>query len=150
MLALTGRFAQMRTVARATALAILVIFSNAARADVKIHGATTVAFGLMNPHKAEIEQLAGIAITILPSSSTHGLIELAQGRADIAMLAEPLQSAADAVNTREPGLVHLEDYVGRHVGDALVQFIVHPSNPVRRITKAQLAALYSGRIKNWS
>ena len=42
------------------------------------------------------------------------------------------------------------DYVGRHVGDAFVQFIVHPSNPIRKLTNAQLAALYSGKIKNWS
>jgi phosphate transport system substrate-binding protein len=141
----------IRTIARATALAILMLsLASAARAEVKVHGATTVAFGLMMPQKAKIEQLAGIAITILPSSTTRGLTELAQGRADIAMLAEPFESAADAVNTKRPGLIDLEDYVGRHVGDAFVQFIVHPSNPIRKLTKAQLAALYSGKIKNWS
>jgi hypothetical protein len=41
-------------------------------------------------------------------------------------------------------------YVGRHVGDAFVQFIVHPSNPIQKLTRAQLAGLYSGKIKNWS
>jgi phosphate transport system substrate-binding protein len=141
----------IRTIARATALAILALsVASAARAEVKVHGATTVAFGLMMPQKAKIEQLAGTAITILPSSTTHGLTDLAQGRADIAMLAEPLESAAEAVNTKQLGLVDLKDYVGRHVGDAFVQFIVHPNNPIRQLTTAQLAALYSGKIKNWS
>jgi len=31
-----------------------------------------------------------------------------------------------------------------------VQFIVHPSNPIQKLNKPQLASLYSGRIKNWS
>lgn len=141
----------IRTVVRAAALVILTLsLSSAARAEVKVHGATTVAFGLVRPQKAKIEQLAGVAITILPSSTTHGLTDLVQGRADIAMLAEPLESAADALNTNQPGLIDPKFYVGRHVGDAFVQFIVHPNNPIRKLTNAQLAALYSGRIKNWS
>jgi phosphate transport system substrate-binding protein len=121
-----------------------------ARADVKVHGATTVAFGLMKPQKAKIEQLAGVELTILPSSTLHGLADLVQGRADIAMLAEPLESAVEAVNRKEPGLVSQANYIGVHVGEAFVQFIVHPSNPVEKLTRSRLAGLYSGTIKNWS
>ena len=122
----------------------------AARAEVKVHGATTVAFGLMKPQKAKIEQLAGVELAILPSSTTHGLADLVAGKADVAMLAEPLETAAAALNKNEPGLVDQAEYIGRHVGDAFIQFIVHPSNPVQKLTKAQLAAIYSGKIKNWS
>jgi phosphate transport system substrate-binding protein len=134
-----------------TAFAVLMLFlASSAWADIKVHGATTVAFGLMNPQKAKIEQLAGVELTILPSSTTHGLADLVQGRADIAMLAEPLESAAAALNGKEPGLVNLEDYIGRQVGNAFVQFIIHPSNPIQKLTRPQLAGLYSGTIKNWS
>jgi phosphate transport system substrate-binding protein len=134
-----------------TAFAVLMLFlASSAWADIKVHGATTVAFGLMKPQKAKIEQLAGVELTILPSSTTHGLADLVHGRADIAMLAEPLESAAAALNSKEPGLVDLEDYIGRQVGNAFVQFIVHPSNPIQKLTRTQLAGLYSGTIKNWS
>ncbi len=126
------------------------MLADAAQAEVKIHGATTVAFGLMNPQKIKIQQLAGVGLVILPSSTTHGLADLALGRADIAMLAEPLETAAAALNKKQPGLINPADYVERHVGDAFVQFIVHPSNPIQKLTKTQLAALYSGKIKNWS
>jgi phosphate transport system substrate-binding protein len=119
-------------------------------ADVRIHGATTVVFGLLAPQKSKIEQLASVTLAILPSSTGHGLEDLAQGRADIAMLAEPLATAAATLNQKQPGLIDAEDYVDRHVGDAWVQFIVHPSNPIQKLTKPQLAALYSGKIKNWS
>jgi phosphate transport system substrate-binding protein len=104
----------------------------------------------MAPQKTTIEQHASVKLELLPSSTTHGLEDLAQGRADIAMLAEPLATAAAAVNQKKPGLINLEDYVSRHVGDAWVQFIVHPSNPIQKLTKPQLAALYTGRIKSWS
>jgi phosphate transport system substrate-binding protein len=135
---------------RAASAALMLLISSPAWADVKIHGATTVAFGLMQPQQARIEQLAGIELAILPSSTSHGLADLVQGRADIAMLAEPLESAAAALNSEMPGLITLEDFTTRQVGTAFVQFIVHPSNPIQKLTKAQLAGLYSGTIKNWS
>jgi phosphate transport system substrate-binding protein len=104
----------------------------------------------MNPQKAAIEKSSGVQLTILPSSTTHGLEDLAKDNADIAMLAEPLESAAEAVNKKVPGLVNLADFSNRHVGDAFVQFIVHPSNPVTNLSKGQLADLYSGKTKNWA
>jgi ABC-type phosphate transport system substrate-binding protein len=144
------RVGQLRSTVAAAVAAVALLLPSAARAEIKVHGATTVAFGLMKPQKARIEQLAGVEFSLLPSSTTHGLADLVRGKADVAMLAEPLQSAAEAVNKKEPGLVDPAGYVGRHVGDALVQFIVHPSNPVQKLSKTQLAALYSGKIKNWS
>jgi phosphate transport system substrate-binding protein len=126
------------------------IATTSASADVRVHGATTVTFGLMKPHKDEIEKTAGVVVSILPSSTTRGLTDLAQGRADIAMLAEPLESAADSVNKKQPGAIPAADLVGKHVGNAYVQFIIHPSNPVKELSKEQLAGLFSGKIKNWS
>lgn len=124
--------------------------TTAISAEVKINGATTVAFGLVMPQRQTIERLSGNTLVILPSSTTHGLSDLASGKADIAMMAEPLESAAQAVNRKSPGSVDAADFVGRHVGDAFVQFIVHPSNPLRSLSRAQLADLYSGKIKNWA
>jgi phosphate transport system substrate-binding protein len=128
----------------------LVFGSVAASADVRVHGATTVAFGLMKRQKEKIEALAGTAIVLLPSSTTRGLTDLAQGRADIAMLAEPLDDAARSINDKTPGTVDTGVLVSKHVGNAYVQFIVHPGNPVRNLSKAQLAGLFSGKIRNWS
>jgi phosphate transport system substrate-binding protein len=141
----------MRNLVCAAALAATsILVTMPALADIKIHGATTVTFGLMKPHKAKIEQMAGVELTILPSSTSRGLTDLAQGKADIAMLAEPLESAAESLNKNTPGAIKTEDFVGMHVGNAYVQFIVHPSNPIGRLSKEQLAGLFSGKIKNWS
>jgi phosphate transport system substrate-binding protein len=133
------------------ALAVVFAFqSPPVFAEIKVNGATTVTFGLMKPNKERIEQKTGQTLAILPSSTTRGLSDLAQGRADIAMLAEPLETAADSVNQKQPGTVKMEELVGRHVGNAYVQFIVHPTNPLQSLNKQQLAGLFSGKTKNWS
>jgi len=136
--------------ALATLAIVLGLTSSPALAEVRVHGATTVTFGLMKPHKDEIEKKAGVPLAILPSSTTRGLTDLAQGRADIAMLAEPLETAAESVNGKQPGTVKTEELLGQHVGNAYVQFIIHPSNPLPKLSKAQLADLFSGKVKNWA
>jgi phosphate transport system substrate-binding protein len=119
-------------------------------AEVRVHGATTVAYGLIIPQRKRIEQLAGVELAVLPSSTSHGLTDLVEGKADIAMLAEPLETIAASLNSRQPGLVDATMLASAHVGNAYVQFIVHPSNPVQKLTNSQLAGLFSGGIANWS
>lgn len=137
-------------VAALTASAALSIASGAAFGEVRVHGATTVTFGLIKPHKEDIEKKAGTILSVLPSSTSRGLTDLAQGKADIAMLAEPLDTAAASLNQKQPGAVNESDFVGKHVGNAYVQFIVNLANPVQNLSKDQLAGIFSGKIKNWS
>ena len=137
-------------VAALTLLGLLALIPRAVSAEIKVHGATTVTYGLMRPYQSEIEALAGVKLTILPSSTSHGLDDLVQGKADIAMLAEPLKDIAAVMNTRQPGFIDVADYVDRHVANAFVQIIVHPGNPLQALSNAQLAGLFSGRIQNWS
>jgi phosphate transport system substrate-binding protein len=132
------------------AVLVSLIGVTAASADVRIHGATTVSFGLIKPNKEKIERMSGATITILPSSTTRGLLDLAQGRADIAMLAEPIETAAESINKKEPSSIDVGDFASKHVGNAFVQFIINPANPLQALAKAQLADLFSGRVKNWS
>lgn len=124
--------------------------SATAFAEVRVNGATTVTYGLMRPQKEKIEKLAGTQLAILPSSTSRGLADLVSGNADIAMLAEPLEHAAASLNKANPNAINPADYVGRHVGNAQVQIIVHPSNPVARLSRAQLAKIFSGEVRNWS
>ena len=134
---------------RSLLAAMAAIIAGSACADVRVQGSTTVAYGLMSPQKIEIEKLAGVGITILPSSTTHGMAALADGKADIAMLAEPLASIAAAMNGKQVDSIDQAIYEDRHVGNAYVQIIVHPSNPVQMLPGAQLARLFSGEVKNW-
>ena len=137
-------------VAALAASGVLAIPSGAAFAEVRVHGATQVTFGVIKPHKEDIEKKAGTLLSLLPSSTSRGLTDLAQGKADIAMLGEPLDTAAASLNQKQPGTVNASDFVSKHVGDSYVQFIINPANPVQTLNKDQLAGIFSGRIKNWS
>jgi len=132
------------------ALSGIMMSTGVASAEVRVHGATTVTFGLMVPQKEAIEKLAATSMTILPSSSSRGLADLVEGKADVAMLAEPFEDAAANMLSKQPGSIDPEGYVGVHVGNAFVQFIVHGSNPVKSLSKEQLAGLFSGKIKSWA
>ena len=136
--------------ALAVLLAALVAASPAVAAEVRIRGSTTVAYGLLAPKEDRIEELTGVTLDILPSSTSHGLSDLIEGRADIAMQAESLRTLAAALNAARPGYVKVSDFSDRLIGNAQVRFIVNPKNPVRRLSREQLGALFSGEIKNWA
>lgn len=140
----------LRVAALTASAALSIATTSTAFADVRVHGATTVTFGLIKPHKEDIEKKAGTILSVLPSSTSRGLTDLAQGKADIAMLAEPLDTAAASLNQKQPGAVNESDFVGKHVGNAYVEFIINPANPTRKLSKDQLAGIFSGKIKNWS
>jgi phosphate transport system substrate-binding protein len=71
--------------------------------------------------------------------STAGMRLLQEGRADMAGLARGLRSAEKA---QSPYYV-IFGY------DALT-VLVHPDNPVRSLTRAQVKALFTGQVKRWS
>lgn len=124
-------------------------FPSASAAEIMIQGATTVASGIIGPHEAEIESASGQMINILPSSTSKGLAALVAGETDIAMLAEPLESAAQKALEKAPGSFDLAALEGFHVGDAQTQIIIHPSNTVPSLNKEQVAGLLGGTITNW-
>ena len=120
-----------------------------ARQEICIEGATTVATGIMIPHEAEIEIAAGLGILVIPSSTTRGLAALSAGIADIAMLAEPLESAAKRVRESKPGSLDLAHFEEFHLGDAQSQIIINGANPLTVLSSKEIAGLFSAAIRNW-
>jgi phosphate transport system substrate-binding protein len=131
--------------ALSVALAPLAVLA----ADIRVRGSTTVADGLLKPEEIRIEKLSGTSLDILPNSTSRGLVDLVEGRADIAMLAEPLDGLAGVLNAKQPGSVSTSQFDDTVVGHADVIFIVHPKNPIRQLSRDQLADLFAGKIHNW-
>ena len=102
-----------RTHVALAAILLSAVATSLAYAEVKVHGATTVTYGLMKPQQAQIEKISGTKLSILPSSTSRGLTDLAEGKADIAMLAEPVQTAADSLNKKQPGSIKVEELAGQ-------------------------------------
>src|SRR5476651_453519 len=77
----------------ATFLLLSVIIPSVA-AELKVHGSSTVAGGVLVPNKAAIEKETGLTLTIVSNGSGNGLKDLADGKADIAMISAPLVEEA--------------------------------------------------------
>jgi phosphate transport system substrate-binding protein len=116
---------------------------------VIIHGSTTFARLIMEPHKGTIEQLSKHEITLIPNKSLPGLIALIEGRAQMSMISSPLKSDIIALEKVMPGL----DY-GRLQAHAIhttrIAIAIHHTNGVRQTSLDQIRKVLSREITNWS
>ncbi len=142
----------MRTASTALLTAVTLtglIWSAAATAELRIHGAATVARGIVEPNKAAIEGEAGVGLNVVVNGSGNGLQDLVAGRADVAMIAAGLETEAKIINEANPGSLNVEALRVFPVGTSTLRFIVNPANPVKTLTEDQLRDVLSGKIANW-
>src|SRR5262245_41259795 len=79
------------------AVAVSVAAASPVLADtVKMHGATTVLNVVVNPHRASVEKSTGHTLEIVGNATGKGLVDLAEGKAEVSMVSEPLDIAVAA------------------------------------------------------
>jgi phosphate transport system substrate-binding protein len=119
-----------------------------AQSVLRLHGSTTVR-GALEARAAELERRGGVKVEWQALGSSSGLLALAGGHADIAMLSEPLDELAQRLNAKKPGTIVAAECQATAIGVARLVFIVNPRNAVRQLSAAQLAGVLSGKIQNW-
>ncbi|MDR2850252.1 MAG: PstS family phosphate ABC transporter substrate-binding protein [Verrucomicrobiota bacterium] len=128
----------------AAVLAALLAASPALAGQITVDGSTTV--GPLVKALAETFRTANTEteITVSESGSGNGAKSLVNGLCHIAMLSRPLKSTEfkAAVERNIEPTPHVLAY------DAIV-LIVHPSNPVKGLTREQARDIFSGKITNW-
>ena len=141
----------MRTIQTIVTLAVVLVGAPLASAQsvVKVTGSTTINAILFQPHKSDIEKGAGVSIEVIGNSSSRGLTDLVGGRSDIAMISSPLAEIAQKVNEKTPGAVDASGLREFKIGESRLVFIVHPTNPVKSLTLAQLRDVFAGKVTNW-
>jgi phosphate transport system substrate-binding protein len=130
------------------ALAAALLAFPAAAETVKLHGATTVVNVVVTPHREAVQKSTGHTLEIVGNATGKGLVDLADGKADAAMVSEPLDIAvaAAAVAGKQIDAKTLQLH---EIRKDEVLFVVHPSNPVGALTWEQLAAIHTGKVTNW-
>ncbi|MFQ6100409.1 MAG: phosphate ABC transporter substrate-binding protein [Anaerolineae bacterium] len=91
------------------------------------------------------EQHPDVRIAVTGGGSGTGIAGLINGTVDLANASrrmKPEEMEAAEAN----GIIPVEHVIAR---DAIA-IVVHPSNPVDRLTLQQLSDIFSGRITNWS
>jgi len=86
-----------------------------------------------------------VRIAVTGGGSGTGIAALINGTADLANASRQIK-VEERVEARQNGVEPVEHVVA---GDAIA-VVVHPSNPVGRLTIPELSAIFSGMIKNWN
>lgn len=119
-----------------------------AQATVRLHGSTTVQAAL-EARRTELEAKAGVKLELRAFGSASGLLALASGAADIAMISSPLEDAVRSARKKSDNIDAVQ-FRAAPIGTIRLAFIINPRNSVRRLNSAQLRGVFSGEIENWS
>ena len=125
------------------------MLASAQPAELRVMGSSTVYANIFQPHKDAIEAASGVKLSVVSSSSGRGLADLVAGRADVAMLSSPLADVAKKANEKTPGAVDTTGLKEFKIAESRILFIVHPSNPVKSMTLAQVKDILAGKVTSW-
>lgn len=116
---------------------------SAASNPIVIDGSTTVG-PVAKTFAAYFTKKYGVRVTVSESGSGNGAKSLINNSCTIAAMSRAMKTAEIAA-ARTKGVnpvAHVVAYDG-------LAMVVHPSNPVRALTKAQISNIYRGTITNW-
>ncbi len=125
-------------------LALLVAITGNGLHAQRVKGSDTVLPLTQELSEMYMSRHRGAMITVTGGGSGVGISALLEGTTDIAMASRRIKFS-EKMKMKQAGLDPQEVVVAY---DALA-VIVNPANPVRRLTREQLEAIYRGKITNW-
>lgn len=91
------------------------------------------------------DEHSNIRISVTGGGSGTGIASLVNNTVDIANASRQIKDV-EIENAQEQGVDPVEYVIAR---DAIA-VIIHPDNPIEKLTLDQISAIYSGRYDNWS
>lgn len=129
--------------------AVLANMPIGALADtVRISGASTVFNVVVKPTQQKVSQGTGHVLEITTSNTGKGLVDLLAGSVELSMVSEPMDIAVEAA-AGSGARIDASAIQFHEVKRDEIVFVVHPSNPVSKLTLAQIGAMQTGKITNW-
>ena len=111
---------------------------------IVIKGSDTVLPLSQKEAESYMKKTPGQSVTVIGGGSGVGIAALMDGTTDIAMSSRALKMD-ERMKLQDAGKAFKQVIVAN---DALA-VIVHPENKVGKLTREQLEAIYTGKIKNW-
>jgi phosphate transport system substrate-binding protein len=121
-----------------------VIAAGPALAGVVVKGSDTVLPLSQKEAEVYLQKDKAASVAIIGGGSGVGLAALIDGTCDIAQSSRPIKSK-ETRQAKQKGVNPVETIVAK---DALT-VIVHPSNPVKKLTVQQIGDIFTGVITNW-
>lgn len=134
---------------RTLPVASVALIAFAAHADtVKISGASTVFNVVVKPTQDKVAKASNHTLEVTTSNTGKGLVDLAAGAVNLAMVSEPMDIALDAA-VAAGKTIDGKTLQFHEVKKDEIVFVVHPSNPVGKLSWDQIRDIHAGKIKNW-
>lgn len=112
---------------------------------VVIKGSTTVLPIAQSCAEVFMEENPAISISVQGGGSGVGIASLIDGTCNIANASRPIKEK-EIATAQEKGVNPVETAIAR---DAIA-LVVHPSNSLAGLTLAEIKAIYTGKVSNWS
>lgn len=134
--------------------ALAVIFAGAAGVcsahsdTVVLQGSTTFTTTLVEPFAQAVEAETGLHLEVIPNKSNLGLLALFEHKADLAMISTTLEGELEMLRQSNPDLPfqRLRTF---EIGRTRAAFVIHPSNPARKVRLQDIGKILTGEISNW-
>jgi phosphate transport system substrate-binding protein len=126
-----------------------VLMSSMANADeLKVGGGGASVATVFAPLKAPFEKATGTTLINIPTTPKNGLVELWNGKVDVATGAVPLDGAIAGAQKDgtaiDKGALSIFEVANNNT-----VLLVHKDNPVGKLSKVQAKGIFTGKITNW-
>ena len=133
-------------------LAVLGSHSAAWAETLEISGGTTPYKASIEPKLDALKQATGVEIKFSGVGTGNGMVAMIEGKVPVAavgdVLSEAIDAAKDAAKSQNKEVKMPGNLVFHPIGKDEMQVIVHKSNPVSALSKAQLKDIATGKITN--
>ncbi|MBI5739510.1 MAG: substrate-binding domain-containing protein [Nitrospirae bacterium] len=118
-------------------------------AEIKVNGGGAAINTVFRPLASPYEKATGNTLNVLQSTPKNGLIDLIEGKADIATAAVTLENMIkgaekDGITVDPASLQQTEIAKNRTV------VFLHKDNPVKKLSREELKGIFTGKITNWA
>lgn len=127
-----------------TILITLGLLNGAEKGKIRIEGSTTLLPIAQITAEEFMNIYPQISVSVKGGGSGVGIAALIEGSCDIATSSRAMKDTEikDAIAKGVNPVAHI-------VGMDGIAIIVHPSNPIKNLSKADLKRIYTGKISNW-
>jgi phosphate transport system substrate-binding protein len=147
--AIVAQFGIMRLFATSVVILWgLVATVPAAAEPLTLQGSTTLSSRLMIPYQRDIENLSQQKLIVVPNKSSLGIQALFEKNAQFGMISGPLEVEVKSLR-KTLASAPFDQLKEFEIARTRMSFAVHPDNPVRTITIANLRRILLGEIRNW-
>lgn len=137
----------------AVLFAVLASHSAVWAETLEISGGTTPQKEVIEPKLEAIKKATGVDIKFNGVGTGNGMVALIEGAVPVAavgdVLSEAVEAGKSAAKAQKKELKVPGNLVFHEIGRDEQVIIVHKTNPVTALTKAQLKGIATGKIANW-